>query len=315
VPAERAVDLATQVARALAYAHGHLVSHGDLTPSAVLVDRKARVHINNFQFPPDMAYFEPLDTLLLDAELPVTPADRGDKAAEDVRAAGLLLWQLLSEPAAPAIAEGAAAHGTDRTFRRDVPDSVRDVVRHCIDRTHPDRITDARVLAEALESLAQDFEHGRPAKLEDTPPALRVAREALAREAAWSAEDTQGGLARWNTGRGAREASPGATTEPMPPGVRLPRPVSGPTAAVGPPRLRLPSRPIAERAPRLAPASHPASANSTTVPMRSPDALAGSGDDAHRMSGTALLLMAGVALFVLFFLIGYFFAPPLPFGR
>ena len=52
LPIERATDLAAQIARALAYAHAHGVVHGDLTPAAVLVDRRAVLRLNNFGLPP-----------------------------------------------------------------------------------------------------------------------------------------------------------------------------------------------------------------------------------------------------------------------
>src|SRR5262249_34694738 len=58
LPVERTLDLAVQVARALAYAHAHDIVHGDLTPTALLVDRRAVVSVNNYCLPPDGAYFD-----------------------------------------------------------------------------------------------------------------------------------------------------------------------------------------------------------------------------------------------------------------
>jgi serine/threonine protein kinase len=60
MPAERAVALMGQLARAIGYAHTQGVVHGDLTPTAVLVDRQAIVRINNFALPADAAYFTTL---------------------------------------------------------------------------------------------------------------------------------------------------------------------------------------------------------------------------------------------------------------
>ncbi len=56
-PVRRALDLTAQIARALAYAHQREILHGDLTPAAVLVDKRATARINNFGLPPDDAYF------------------------------------------------------------------------------------------------------------------------------------------------------------------------------------------------------------------------------------------------------------------
>ncbi|HLY30545.1 MAG TPA: protein kinase [Ktedonobacterales bacterium] len=57
VPIRRALDLVAQIARALAYAHRRDILHGDLTPAATLIDRRATVRVNNFGLPPDETYF------------------------------------------------------------------------------------------------------------------------------------------------------------------------------------------------------------------------------------------------------------------
>ena len=46
--ARACVGLVTQVARAVAHAHAHLVMHRDLKPSNILVDARGQVHLLNF---------------------------------------------------------------------------------------------------------------------------------------------------------------------------------------------------------------------------------------------------------------------------
>jgi serine/threonine-protein kinase len=155
-PTRRAVSLALQLARALAYAHQHGMSHGDLTPSAILIDRSARAHINNTGLPPDWEYFTAVAGAAARAGLLPEPEGalamiRDDAVARDIWAIGAMLWQLLTvelrdTSSAPDVA------GV-RTFRRDVALDVQDVVLRAMDVTHTLRIPTAERLALALEAL------------------------------------------------------------------------------------------------------------------------------------------------------------------
>ena len=101
LPTERSLDLAMQLARALAYAHAHNVLHGDLTPVAVLIDRRARVHVNNFALPTNTHHFVDIaNTLPDDAKERscVALSSASPSQASDVLSVGLLLWQMRSEP-------------------------------------------------------------------------------------------------------------------------------------------------------------------------------------------------------------------------
>ena len=145
IPSERAVDLAAQIARALAYAHAHDIVHGDLTPAAILIDRQATVRINNFGLPPDTLYFAKqtqsvrdayvaAETEIIDLDAPARPAIRASaphtmpRASDDVCAVGLLLWQVLTEQSR---ASDPTGQGAGRQFRRDVPPLLRDLVWRC----------------------------------------------------------------------------------------------------------------------------------------------------------------------------------------
>jgi hypothetical protein len=325
IPSERALDLAGQIARALAYAHAHDVIHGDLTPSAVVIDRQATVRINNFGLPPDQDYFgrfasalDPSATHTGEAATAVEPhlepiATRGhdeqrmpdrDEAEgeaptreEDVRALGLLLWQVLSEPVLQ-----------ERAFRVDVPPSLRELVERCVVRTHPERITDAETLALAIEAVEAELAALRPAVSEHTPPALRLARDEIAREAPWSVERTLGTLRPWKSaGEGKAGGSPltpsGQERVQSSPWREFDTPV-----VAGPPRIQLPSRPIrgearavrAARSPRARPGAALEIEKAARWPAESEPA-----STPGTISWTLVLLL-GVILFLVFFLVGFF---------
>lgn len=291
VPSERAVDLGGQIARVLAYAHAHDVTHGDLTPSAILIDRRAIVRVNNFGLPADTHYFATLDNALEEAEtggatLNAKPSDA--TPAGDVRALGLLLWQLLRT-------HGDAA---ESAFRNDVHTGLRNLVRRCVVRSHSQRITDAETLVLEFEALARTLAAARPALSEDTPAALRAVRQAVEREAAWSAQSTQGTSRRWS-------APP---TDPVTYKSTAPWSHDGATPLItGAPRLTLPSRPAGEREAHRIVRTDPMPWASSLLPQH---------DDAptkpsvrNRMS-FGLIVALGLLLFALFFIFGYL-APPL----
>lgn len=330
VPSERAVDLACQVARAVGYAHAHGIVHGDLTPAAVLVDRQAVARVNNFAVPRDTTYFERCRREWAEG-VGEEPPEVGDDEAGDVRAVGYLLWQMLSEPRSAGGTNGAnSGSGTaQRVFRSDVPEKVRACVRRCVlgntlsqsDGEGVEAIPDAETLVATLEALAAELASVRAPGIEQTPPALRAAREMIAREAAWSAEETLGGVRYWAEGNGSDSYAPSAPTDPMP---REGSPWRGmtPTAELMP-RLRLPSRPVddAQSAGMSDYAAMAAGAPSpTAVPDGAQPELAGAGAgaapaampaqtgrDGWRIS-LVLVVGVGIALFLLFFILGYFSA-------
>lgn len=220
-PVRRALDLVAQVARALAYAHRRDILHGDLTPAAILVDKRATARVNNFGLPPDDVYFEALAQAVARSELatpvgaplaagalddfddldeaPTVAARRSDatlgawgrgEQAGDVWAAGLLLWQLVTVPVvadADAVALGGVGNEPgltgSRAFRPEAPQELRALVRRCILPGHPQRIAAADTLVVALEDLIHALELERPQAAAPTPRALVAARAAARREA------------------------------------------------------------------------------------------------------------------------------------
>lgn len=306
LPSERALNIGVQIARALDYAHAHGIVHGDLTPSAVIVDRRAVVRINNVGLPPDIAYFAPL-IRALDGDAPTrqvgaaavasAASSHGDDEAggarweatpaADVRAAALLLWQVLAEP--------QADHSETRVFRADVPEGVRELVWRAALPSRADAITDAEALALALDEVMTALARQRPAIPELTPPALQAVRAGgPPSPPPWSEEETVAADATWG---GANERRPAMVA---------PRHGITPTE-VGVPHLRLPSRTAdpsggarpADRAPQWpAGPSAVASGGRSHAPARPASQV-----------NIPLVIAIGIALFVLFFLIGYVAQP------
>lgn len=283
VPSERAVNLALQLAHMLAYAHHRDVVHGDLTPTAILVDRQAAVRVNNFGLPPNLDYFlaeggEELQPLLTDG----TPYS-------DVLALGLLLRQLLSS------AELAGTeHGT-RQIRADVPQELTHLVARCITPSASDAITDAATLADALEAIGEQLVEARRPLSTDTPGALRVAHAVAAEQARWSSEQTVAGApAPQLIGQSSHEIGSLyiPLAEPDLSDGAITRAARESDLAVAP-RLRLPARPwpnpplYHEAARGPAPGYH------------------NSEGESARSVGLGAVLVVSAVLFIIFFLIGF----------
>ncbi|MGO8951374.1 MAG: protein kinase [Ktedonobacterales bacterium] len=317
IPSERSLDLALQLARALAYAHSHSVTHGDLTPVAVLVDRRAQVHVNNFALPTDVRYFTDVANTLPGAGEDTQESDDSSlnnapspSPSGDVRAVGLLLWQMLRAPVAEKSEE--VEPPPRRVFRQDVADPVRELVWRCLRPKHPRAITDAESLTLALEAEVHTLSIARAPLSELTPPALRVARAAVAERASWSTEDTQGALQPWpnRVTVGSRSAwqsnqTPGTSTTEW----QEPRSKVATEEPIGHPKLRLPSRSDVSPTAYQQPDAMEWLEQDVTQPQgRSVD------NASHRRvtktsatslgSGTVLLL--GASLFLVAFLAGFF---------
>ena len=176
-PARRAVALALQLARALAYAHQRELTHGDLTPAAILIDRSAVVHINNVRLPPDWEYFDALAVaasqsgFAASAET-LSAALRADERVRDVWSAAAALWALVTRPA------GDDAGG--RVYREDATSELQTLIARALDLAHEpaaDRLATADALTLALEALDDALTRETSAPHNTTPLAIRNYRE------------------------------------------------------------------------------------------------------------------------------------------
>ena len=283
VPSERAVNLSLQLAHILAYAHYRDIVHGDLTPTAILVDRQATIRVNNFGLPPNLDYF------LAEGGDELAPLLTEGTPYSDVLALGLLLRQLLSS------AELAGAEHGARQMRADVSEDLARLVTRSITPDANDAITDADTLASALEAIGEQLAESRRPRSTDTPAALRVAHAVAAEQARWSSEQTVAGvLAPQPIERSSHEVgsrfSPLADIEQSDGAIT--RAAQETDLAVAP-RLRLPARPWPNP-----PLYHEAG-------RRSASAYHKDGSESAHSVGLGAALVVGTVLFVIFFLIGF----------
>jgi serine/threonine protein kinase len=164
MPLQQVVDLGVQICQALLFASSppRKVCHGDLTPSAILRDRRGLVRVNNFALPSDMQYFTVWNTLggteqvLADHHLPSGQVTAG-RQADDTRAVGLLLYQLLTSRATGTTPGEPPADGRMR-FMRNVPAELCEVVARAVIHQHPQYISSADTLLAELRTISDALE-------------------------------------------------------------------------------------------------------------------------------------------------------------
>ncbi|HZS76324.1 MAG TPA: protein kinase [Ktedonobacteraceae bacterium] len=156
-------DIGIQICQALMYAGSSTrkVSHGDLTPSAVMRDHNGLVRVNNFALPSDLNYFQAWSVMgadglvLSDPELPWGAQSEGRKD-DDTRAVGLLLYQLLAGKTTSGLG-GPPPDGRLR-FQRNTPPELCETVARAVVRQHPQHIRAPEALYAELKPLAEALE-------------------------------------------------------------------------------------------------------------------------------------------------------------
>jgi serine/threonine-protein kinase len=186
----RAVELLTQVARAIHYLHEKRLLHRDLKPQNILLDEKGVAHVSDF----GLAKF-------LDAELelsqtgevvgslpymaPEQALGRTDRisAATDIWALGVILYELLTgqrpfqgQTREELIRQVAAASPTPpRKLRSRLPRVLERICLKCLEREPAERYPSALLLAEHLGGWLR----GNPVRV--PRPSLRSKARALVR--------------------------------------------------------------------------------------------------------------------------------------
>lgn len=158
-----------QMCLALMYAgsSSRRVCHGDLTPSALIRERNGVMRINNFALPTETAYFETWSVMggdgvaLLESEM-AWGQQSEDRKADDTRAVGLLLYQLLTGAQEP------QPDGRLR-FSRGTPPELCEMIARAIVRQHPQHINTPEALYTQLKTLAEALEPALPVE----EPAVR----------------------------------------------------------------------------------------------------------------------------------------------
>ncbi|GLV58080.1 hypothetical protein KDH_49140 [Dictyobacter sp. S3.2.2.5] len=163
------VDLGVQICQALMYAGTPVrkVCHGDLTPSAIIRDRRGAVRVNNFALPADMLYFTAWNNIggggspvVADPELDPGVASDG-RRADDTHAVGLLLYQLLAGRNPDARAIEPPVDGRLR-FMRNAPPELCELIARTVVRQHPQYISTPEALHAELKGLAETLEPPAP---------------------------------------------------------------------------------------------------------------------------------------------------------
>ena len=162
------VDIGMQISQALIYADNASsnVCHGDLTPSAIMRDPQGLVRVNNFALPGDFLYFQSWckmggdDIVFSDPELPYGQQSEA-RRSDDIRATGLLLYQLLAGRAPGASVVEPPPDGRLR-FQRNVPPELCETVARAVVRQHPQRICTPEALYTDLKALSETLAQPAP---------------------------------------------------------------------------------------------------------------------------------------------------------
>jgi len=176
LPLTKAVDVAVQVADALACAHSHGVVHRDVKPANILLREDGHVKVADFGIAKAGAGNDLTRTgvvmgtakYLSPEQVSGSPADAGS----DIYALGIVLYEMLcgappfvgDTELSTAVARLTAAPGSLRDRREDIPRSLEAVVLRSLARDPAARFQSAEEMRASL--LAVDSDNA-----EDTPPA------------------------------------------------------------------------------------------------------------------------------------------------
>jgi len=279
-------DYGRQICSALLYASSptRRICHGDLTPAAILRDRRGLIRVNNFALPTDRQYFAAWSKVggegrdVSDADLPWGAMSPG-RQADDTRAVGLLLYQLLAGRPPNATTIEPPIDGRLR-FLRNIPPALCELVARTVIRDHPQHITTVEVLHDELNALTEALDPSSSMAAANIP-VYQPAEVASSRQ--YSA------------------ASPGGMMNPLPagqPGRGLSSYQKENSVKLATPALD----PVASAAPTTADASL------LVAPIRQPDSYLTSEETPAPVRNFPLLwwLVLGLIAFVLFFVVGYF---------
>lgn len=212
LPVDRALDLMTQVAEAVAHAHRAGIIHRDLKPQNILVTKDGRVKVTDFGIARAMSAAPATETgVVLGTAHYLAPeqaAGQTTTPASDVYALGVVLYEMLAgrTPFDADSSVGVAMQHLQETptsiqqLNPRVPASVAGVVRRAMAKEPAQRYEDAGVLAGTLRTLREWGEQAtgaQPAvapRSPARPPATRQAAPPAAQSTAETGFDTMGVL-------------------------------------------------------------------------------------------------------------------------
>lgn len=291
LPPYEVADFGQQLCLALLYASStdHKVNHGDLTPACVIRDASGLVRITNFALPGDLAYFQRWHVLggdgniFSDPELSYGLWTEG-RNADDTRAVGLLLYQLLTGRPVGATVVEPPANGI-LLFQRHVPQELCQAVARAVVRQHPQPIKTVEELYAELKVLAEIWE---PV----VPVPITAGSRYQGEEMAWQPQPQS--FVPTNTGR-VSVVLPTRNTEN--PGLSLSAYGAGGQSMILPPS---PPQEVAAGAPTVADMPLPPQLVKARQAAYGQPAAEG-----QRRLPLWTILLLGVLLFALFFAVGY----------
>ncbi len=283
------VDFGMQICQALIYADNssHRVCHGDLVPASIMRDIHGLVRVNNFALPSDLRYFQNWIIMggdgidVSDTELPWGQQSEG-RRADDTRAAGLLLYQLLAGRTPGASVVEPPPDGRLR-FQRNVPPELCETVARAIVRQHPQHISTPEALYTDLKTISETLVLATP---------VPVAMPVNSSSAAYQQHEEPLVISQSPASAGGKLASALPVRETEQPRLGFP-PYRPEQSAI------LPVEEVAPVAPTVADVSlNLVAARQAAYPE--------SGAQGRRRSPALSILLIGLIVFALLFIIGYF---------
>jgi serine/threonine protein kinase len=161
-------NLGMHICQALMYANAspRSVCHGDLTPTSIIRDVSGLVRVNNFALPSDLRYFQSWSVMggdgvvVSDTELPWGQQSES-RIADDTRAVGLLLYQLLAGRTPGVAAVEPSPDGRLR-FQRNTPPELCETVARAVVIQHPQHINTPEVLHAELKTISETLSQSVP---------------------------------------------------------------------------------------------------------------------------------------------------------
>jgi len=201
LPVVRAVEMAAEVARALAYAHGEGVIHRDIKPGNILVSDKGPLKVTDFGIAKLASQSLTLTGSVMGSPVYMSPEQvRGDAvdARSDLFSLGSVLYRAVTG-ALPFAGDSIATvtfkvvnidHRGVRDHVAEMPASVEALIDRALAKDPEQRFQDGIEMASALEEVARELRGEQPAPVPEASPAVQTDRSVGEQEATRSPSGT-----------------------------------------------------------------------------------------------------------------------------
>ncbi len=162
LPISETLDIMSQVAAGLAYAHEHGIVHRDVKPSNIMVLKSGRVKIADFGIARmESSMLHTQTGIVMGSPLYMSPEQilaRGIDRRSDIFAAGILLFKMLTgqmpftgdNPNSVMYQIVHEAPPKPSALNSEIPEALDDIVAKCLAKNPEERYQDANQLAQAL---------------------------------------------------------------------------------------------------------------------------------------------------------------------